>query len=1162
MGGAFLNPAWAETVTYKLTITASDFNTTSYDANNNEKTSDAVCTTDNTKKFSVKWTSYQVMKSSTNMQWQKSKGYIYNSTDLGTITSVTVTSSAGTFTTYYGTSAQPSSGDSDTGKGFFKTSVGSVTGTSSKLEITFQIEEVSPTTCATPTFSPVAGAVAYGTEVTLKCATDGATIYYTTDGLAPTSTSATYSSPIAITADKTIKAIAVKDGLTNSDVATATYTIAAPATPSFSPAAGAVYYGTEITLTSDEGTTIYYTTDGSTPNNESNEYNPNDKPTVTAACTIKAIAFDAGGNASSVGSAAYTMKSPDAPSFSLDEGMVLKGASLVLSTTSEGASIHYTTDGTTPSASVGTVYSSPITINANQTINAIAYDPAGNVSSVVTKAYTVFTGEVVTFDATEDVGTSQSKNGVSFTTSATESSVYKFYKSSSTTFSTTAGKIKKIEFTGVNGYAISNMTTSTGTLATSSSPDGVWTGSVTSVTFTASKAQTRATLIKVYVAKTAAPAFSVTEGEYSEAKSVTITCATDDAVIYYTTDGSTPTSSSTTYSSAISVTETMTLKAIAIYDGVESPVTSATYTMNRPAAPEFDKPEGYFNASFDLHLSTKTDDATIFYTTDGSLPTTSSSVYSTKVAIAAATTTVKAIAVKSGLTSDVSSATYTYDTRPAPTFTLSDAEMTILVLSDDETITLTTNSDGAVTYTSSDNTKLDVDNSGDSKIGVLTALEAGDYTITVQTAATSNYLAGEGTVTVHVVKKATTMSIETDFSDGRDLKDASTGLIEGIVKYNNVDLSPQPTITYSSSDESVATVDEDGVITFVKAGSTTLTVSYAGDDEYAACEETYELVLVDTTPQETSIDVTTDYKWLGLKSSGKNVSADDCPLNIDCSGVTVTVDGSGTYPRGDDDYIRLYAKSSLMLTAPTGYYITKVEFNHQAGTNTVNVSTGEWNGTTHVWTGATSSVTFTIGGSSGNNQINGFTITLAETVTIGSAGYTTYVAKHDISFPDAVTAYIATASDASTVTLTSKESVPEGTAIVVKGEAGTYALPTITTTPDDVSDNILLASDGSVKGDGSTIYALGVGKTGDSTGKVGFYLVGGNVVIPAGKAYLNLGGSPAKEFLTFDFSETPDGIKTLSQTPVKEEGIYNLSGQRLNKMQKGINIVNGKKVLY
>ena len=76
---------WGTDVTYTLTISGSDFNTTSYAANNNEKTSNAVCTTDNTKTYEVKWTSYQVMKNGDNMQWQKSKGYIYNSTNLGTI---------------------------------------------------------------------------------------------------------------------------------------------------------------------------------------------------------------------------------------------------------------------------------------------------------------------------------------------------------------------------------------------------------------------------------------------------------------------------------------------------------------------------------------------------------------------------------------------------------------------------------------------------------------------------------------------------------------------------------------------------------------------------------------------------------------------------------------------------------------------------------------------------------------------------------------------------------------------------------------------------------------------------------------------------------------------------------------------------------------------
>jgi len=124
--------------TYKLTITAADFNSTSYAANNNEKTSLAVCTTDDSKTYEVKWTSYQVMLQSGAMQWQKNTGYIYNSTDLGTITDVTITSSAGSFTTYYGSSAQPSS-STTVGGGYFKTEVGGETGKTSKVEVTFTI---------------------------------------------------------------------------------------------------------------------------------------------------------------------------------------------------------------------------------------------------------------------------------------------------------------------------------------------------------------------------------------------------------------------------------------------------------------------------------------------------------------------------------------------------------------------------------------------------------------------------------------------------------------------------------------------------------------------------------------------------------------------------------------------------------------------------------------------------------------------------------------------------------------------------------------------------------------------------------------------------------------------------------------------------------------
>lgn len=122
--------------TYTLTISASDFNTTSYAANNNEKSTYA--TAEDASTLLVYWTSNQIMKSGSNMQWQKNNGYIYNSTDLGTIKSVTVNSSAGSFTTYYGTSKQPSSGTAGTGKGFFKTNVGGATGTTSSIVIVFE----------------------------------------------------------------------------------------------------------------------------------------------------------------------------------------------------------------------------------------------------------------------------------------------------------------------------------------------------------------------------------------------------------------------------------------------------------------------------------------------------------------------------------------------------------------------------------------------------------------------------------------------------------------------------------------------------------------------------------------------------------------------------------------------------------------------------------------------------------------------------------------------------------------------------------------------------------------------------------------------------------------------------------------------------------------
>ena len=76
-----------------------------------------------------------------------------------------------------------------------------------------------------PAFSPAGGEVEEGTTVTIACPTDGATIYYTTDGTEPTTSSTKYTGAITVNSAMTIKAIAVKDGYTDSEVATASYTI-------------------------------------------------------------------------------------------------------------------------------------------------------------------------------------------------------------------------------------------------------------------------------------------------------------------------------------------------------------------------------------------------------------------------------------------------------------------------------------------------------------------------------------------------------------------------------------------------------------------------------------------------------------------------------------------------------------------------------------------------------------------------------------------------------------------------------------------------------------------------------------------------------------------------------------------------------------------------
>ena len=120
---------------------------------------------------------------------------------------------------------------------------------------------------ATPVATPGAGAVGFGSTVTLSCATSGASIYYTTDGSTPDNTDTLYTTPITINAALTLKAIAYKTNYKTSAVVSADYTQATVATPTASPTSGAVVSGSTVTLScATSGASIYYSLDGLDPN--------------------------------------------------------------------------------------------------------------------------------------------------------------------------------------------------------------------------------------------------------------------------------------------------------------------------------------------------------------------------------------------------------------------------------------------------------------------------------------------------------------------------------------------------------------------------------------------------------------------------------------------------------------------------------------------------------------------------------------------------------------------------------------------------------------------------------------------------------------------------------------------------------------------------------
>ncbi|WP_158079893.1 chitobiase/beta-hexosaminidase C-terminal domain-containing protein [Archangium sp. Cb G35] len=253
--------------------------------------------------------------------------------------------------------------------------------------------------------SPAGGTYRTPQSVTLSCVPGAAdvtcgSIHYTLDGSTPTADSATYTTPLSVTADTTLQFFAVDSVGNASAVQREVYTIGDPDAPttSVNPAGGTYYARQDITLTCADtdgsgcaGT--YYTLDGSTPTTDSTRYSG--PISLSSDTTLTFFSVDKAGNAEAARIETYVIHPDDttAPTTTVDPagGVYPNGVLVTFHCDDVGsgcAGTYYTLDGSTPTTG-STRFTGPISLSSDTTLKFFSVDKAGNAETPHTETYAV-----------------------------------------------------------------------------------------------------------------------------------------------------------------------------------------------------------------------------------------------------------------------------------------------------------------------------------------------------------------------------------------------------------------------------------------------------------------------------------------------------------------------------------------------------------------------------------------------------------------------------------------------------------------------------------------------------------------------------------------------------------------------------------------------------
>lgn len=311
------------------------------------------------------------------------------------------------------------------------------------------------------------------------------------------------------------------------------------------------------------------------------------------------------------------------------------------------------------------------------------------------------------------------------------------------------------------------------------------------------------------------------------------------------------------------------------------------------------------------------------------------------------------------------------------------------------------------------------------------------------------------------------------------------------------------------------------------------------------------------------------------KTSINNVAYYSEGENID----GLTIINSGNSAIRSSNSASAYAKDAdvVFTTLPAGKYkLTSVVYKGSSSNATFSYKAGEKVIFTHTATNINSdtqtSEEFTLNESTpislvkGGNDKQGIdfiyiqrTGDATETVSVSDAGFATYATTNNVVVPNDENVKVMTVKvndDNSTITLNEVAAgtvIPAKTGILVKAPAGNCDFVVTSEAGKELENNNLVAATADVPSDGAKYFALT--KIGD---KVGFALVEKDVVIPAGKAYLEVSKGTAAKFFSLDGEAT--GINSV-KTAKADGAYYTLEGVKTTKPVKGLYIHNGKKIV-